>query len=98
MKIQGTRPEGAPFEPISPAVSISNLLVRAPNFKPVQRIDARRITPANLDSLGSVIKDHVITKGLPLVLENWHLRSDWPKWHFNPEWLKENHGADRKFP
>ncbi|KAF3936487.1 hypothetical protein ABW19_dt0209290 [Dactylella cylindrospora] len=89
------RQEAAPFVPISPTINIPHLLSTTPNFKPVQRIDARRINPTNLESLQVMIHEHVVTKGIPLVIENWHLRPDWQKWVFNFDWLKGNHGADQ---
>ncbi|KAF3923298.1 hypothetical protein ABW21_db0202598 [Orbilia brochopaga] len=89
------RQEAAPFVPISPTIDIPLLVSSTPNFKPIQRIDARRINANNIESLQTMIHEHVVTKGIPLVIENWHLRSDWPKWVFNVEWLKSNHGTDQ---
>ncbi|KAK6359533.1 hypothetical protein TWF696_000687 [Orbilia brochopaga] len=89
------RQEAAPFVPISPTIDIPLLVSSTPNFKPIQRIDARRINANNIESLQAMIHEHVVTKGIPLVIENWHLRSDWPKWIFNVEWLKSNHGTDQ---
>src|SRR4051812_913787 len=90
------RQGAAPFVPISPTINITHLLSTTPNFKPVQRIDARHINALNVESLEAMIHEHVVSNGLPLVIENWHLRDDWPKWAFNMEWLKQNHSTDRK--
>jgi len=89
--------QSAPFEPLSPSINIPQLLSTTPNFKPVNRIDAKNINSSNIAQLQTLIQEHVVKKGLPLVLENWHLRADWPKWIFNPDWLKENHGQDRTY-
>ncbi|KAK6535222.1 hypothetical protein TWF694_001690 [Orbilia ellipsospora] len=89
------RQEAAPFVPISPTVNIPLLVSSTPNFQSVQRVDARRINHTNIESLQAMIHEHVVVKGIPLVLENWHLRSDWPKWVFNLDWLQKNHGTDQ---
>ncbi|KAK6351796.1 hypothetical protein TWF718_004941 [Orbilia javanica] len=89
------RQEAAPFVPINPTVNIPLLVSSTPNFKSVQRIDARRINPTNIESLQAMIHEHVVLRGIPIVIENWHLRSDWPKWIFSVDWLKSNHGADQ---
>ncbi|EPS42994.1 hypothetical protein H072_3024 [Dactylellina haptotyla CBS 200.50] len=93
--VMAPRQEAAPFVPISPTINIPMLVSSTPNFKPVQRVDARRINPTNIESLQEMIHEHVVLKGIPLVLENWHLRSDWQKRVFNFDWLKSNHGADQ---
>ncbi|KAK6338328.1 hypothetical protein TWF730_002391 [Orbilia blumenaviensis] len=89
------RQEAAPFVPISPTINIPLLVSSTPNFKSVQRIDARRINPTNIESLQAMIHEHVVLRGIPIVIENWHLRSDWPKWIFSVDWLKSNHGNDQ---
>ncbi|KAK6517350.1 hypothetical protein TWF281_004006 [Arthrobotrys megalospora] len=89
------RQEAAPFVPISPTINIPLLVSSTPNFKSVQRIDARRINATNVESLHAMIHEHVVLRGIPIVIENWHLRSDWPKWIFSVDWLKSNHGADQ---
>ncbi|KAK6510063.1 hypothetical protein TWF481_004776 [Arthrobotrys musiformis] len=89
------RQEAAPFVPISPLANIPLLVSSTPNFKSVQRIDARRINPTNIESLQAMIHEHVVLRGIPIVIENWHLRSDWPKWIFSVDWLKSNHGTDQ---
>ncbi|KAF3907225.1 hypothetical protein ABW20_dc0101962 [Dactylellina cionopaga] len=89
------RQGAASFVPISPTLDIPLLISSTPNFKSVQRVDARRINPTNIESLQSMIHEHVVVKGIPLIIENWHLRSDWQKWVFNVDWLKSNHGSDQ---
>ncbi|KAF3126079.1 hypothetical protein TWF569_000640 [Orbilia oligospora] len=89
------RQGAAPFVPISPTINIPLLVSSTPNFKSVQRIDARRINPTSIESLQAMIHEHVVLRGIPIVIENWHLRSDWPKWMFSVDWLKSNHGADQ---
>ncbi|RVD81269.1 uncharacterized protein DFL_009138 [Arthrobotrys flagrans] len=89
------RQEAAPFVPISPTINIPLLVSSTPNFKSVQRIDARRINPTNIESLQAMIHEHVVLRGIPIVIENWHLRSDWPKWIFSIDWLRSNHGTDQ---
>lgn len=88
--------ERAGFEPIPPNVDIPALIEQTPNFKELRRLDAREITPEHQESIDRDVYETVIVKGLPLVIENWHLRRDWPRWIFNTEWLRENHGRDRK--
>lgn len=87
----------APFQPISPSLDIDELVKSCPNFHKVERVDARTISDETLEPLRQLIQAHVIDGGKPLVLDNWHDRPDWPKWIFNPDWLKRNHGLDGLF-
>lgn len=87
----------APFEPIAPDLDVDNLISGCSNFHAVERVDARTITDETMEPLRQLIQAHVIEGGKPLVLENWHQRSDWPRWIFNPDWLKGNHGTEGLF-
>ncbi|RPB28392.1 hypothetical protein L211DRAFT_777647 [Terfezia boudieri ATCC MYA-4762] len=89
------RPERAEFKPLSPDIDILHLIQSTPNFEHVTRIDARNVNSDTMSDVEGYIHDHVIKKGLPLVIENWHLRSDWSSWIFNVQWLIQNHGQDR---
>ncbi|KAF8474799.1 hypothetical protein BDZ91DRAFT_770159 [Kalaharituber pfeilii] len=88
------RPERAEFKPLPPDLDIPYLIKSTKNFRPVVCIDARNINPSTMSEVEEYIQDHVIRKGLPLVIENWHLRPDWSSWIFNLQWLIENHGPD----
>lgn len=87
----------APFEPIAPDLDVDNLISGCSNFHAVERVDARTITEETMEPLRQLIQAHVIEGGKPLVLENWHQRSDWPRWIFNPDWLRGNHGMEGSF-
>lgn len=87
----------APFEPIAPDLDVDNLISGCSNFHAVERVDARTITEETIEPLRQLIQAHVIEGGKPLVLENWHQRSDWPRWIFNPDWLRGNHGTEGLF-
>lgn len=87
----------AQFLAIPPDLDISKLISRCSNFHAVERVDARTITDETMEALRQLIQAHVIEGGKPLVLENWHQRSDWPRWIFNPDWLKKNHGTEGLF-
>ncbi|KAL7267901.1 hypothetical protein RUND412_009496 [Rhizina undulata] len=87
-------PERAGFKPIPPDLDITELIANTPNFQLVQRVDARSIDESTLGDLKELIQSHLIEQGLPLVIENWHLREDWPMRLFNPEWLQKTHGTD----
>lgn len=87
----------APFEPIAPGLDVDQLISDCSNFHAVERVDARTITDETMEPLRQLIQAHVIEGGKPLVLENWHQRSDWPRWIFNPDWLKGNHGTEGLF-
>lgn len=89
------RPERAEFKPLPPDLNIPHLIQSTPNFEHVIRIDARNINSSTIPDVEAYVHDHVIKKGLPLVIENWHLRSDFPSWIFCVQWLIENHGPDR---
>lgn len=92
------RPERAEFKALPPDLDIPYLIQSTPNFEDVTRIDARNINSDTMPDVEAYIHDHVIKKGLPLVIENWHRRSDWSSWIFNLQWLVQNHGQDREFP
>ena len=87
-----------PFLPIPPNFKVDELLNRPnSNFMPVNRISATSINKLNAAALDHLIYQELIINGRPLVIEDWHLRSDWPKHILNTRWLLNNHGHDRKF-
>ncbi|ODQ54273.1 hypothetical protein SAICODRAFT_78591 [Saitoella complicata NRRL Y-17804] len=59
----------------------------------VKRVDARK--PER--ELEQLIHDVVVVAGVPLVIENWHLREDFPKEMLSMQYLKNNLG-DMKIP
>ena len=89
------RPTSAKFTALPPDLNVEELIRTTPNFDNVTRMDARNITASTMGTAEEYIYQQVIVKGLPLVITNWHLRSDWPSWIFNKDWLMENHGQAR---
>lgn len=88
--------EKAKMTYLPPDLDVDALVADTPNFKAIPRLDATQFeTKESFASLEDLIQQHVISGGTPLVIENWHKRSDWPWYIFNPQWLKDNHGADR---
>lgn len=85
----------ASFVPIDPDIDVDQLIRDNPNFAALPRVDARALNDnETLRGLEALIQQKVIEEGMPLVIENWHLRTDWPSWMFNDKWLMENHGRD----
>lgn len=83
----------AGFTPIPPDIDVDGLIRDTSNFKSITRIDAvSLVTDQDFEYVRDLIQTQVIDRGIPLVIENWHLRKDWPKWILNTRWLKENHG------
>lgn len=71
--------------------TFQGLLNRGPRFRPVRRLDATKNT--NLD-LARVQSENT---ELPLVIGNFHKRSDWPTEIFDLGWLRD-HGPSSKSP
>jgi hypothetical protein len=83
---------------IPPDLDVDALIAEASNFEPVPRLDATQYTTEeSMKELEAIIKRHVVKEGTPLVITNWHKRSDWPWLIFSTQWLHENHGKDRKY-
>lgn len=82
---------------LPPDLDVDALVANTPNFKTIPRLDATQFeTKESFAGLEDLVQQHVISGGTPLVIENWHKRSDWPWYIFTPQWLKDNHGADRE--
>ncbi|KAI5816214.1 hypothetical protein BZA77DRAFT_333734 [Pyronema omphalodes] len=80
---------------IPPDLDVDALIAETSNFQPVPRLDATQYTTAeSMKELEAIIKRNVIEDGTPLVITNWHKRSDWPWLVFSTQWLQENHGKD----
>jgi|SRR5579862_2275959 len=85
------------FTPITSDIDVAHLVRTTPNFHWVHREDARLHTSPFV-KLNQIIYATTIEQGLPIVLDNWHLRQDWPSAVFSREWLGREHGDDRMFP
>ena len=84
---------------LPPDLDLEALILQTPNFKTLPRLDATQLVGQDaFEALAMYVQQHVIDAGLPLVIEKWHERPDWPHYMFNPDWLKQNHGRDRKYP
>jgi len=81
------------FTPIPSDVDIPHLVHSTPNFQWVHREDAR-LHAAPYQALNQIIHAVTIEQGLPIVVDNWHLRQDWPAQVFSKEWLKREHGDE----
>jgi len=79
------------FTPIPPDVDIANLVNKTPNFQWAHREDAR-LHAAPYDKLTRTIHTVALEQGLPLVVDNWHLRNDWNAALFSQEWLEREYG------
>ncbi|BFZ59827.1 hypothetical protein YB2330_000848 [Saitoella coloradoensis] len=73
--------------------NVDEVVLDNDNFEWVKRIDARK--PER--ELEQLIHDVVVVAGVPLVIENWHLREDFPKEMLSMQYLKNNLG-DMKIP
>lgn len=68
--------------------SLDGLLASGPRFKRVPRISAT----SGLNELFLKIVEHE-NKGIPLIIEGWQDRPEWPQNLFDLDWLKETHGS-----
>jgi hypothetical protein len=68
------------------------LLSSSPNFYPVHRVKAS-LPP---DELSAIIEDHEY-RGIPLIIEEWHLQDGWNAGAHSPSWLAENCTARKSF-
>jgi hypothetical protein len=82
------------FTPIPQDIDIPALVHATPNFHWTHREDAR-LHSAPFNSLHQIIHAVTIEQGLPIVVDNWHLRQDWNAQVLSPEWLLRQHGDDR---
>lgn len=67
-----------------------SILGVSPNFKPVPRVSASEST----EVISKAIADYE-HKGIPLILEGWHLKAGWKSEIHTPRWLAERF-KDRK--
>lgn len=81
------------FTPIPPDVHIPTLVHSTPNFHWAHREDAR-LHSSPFPKLNQIIHTVTIEQGLPIVVDNWHLRNDWNGALFSKEWLDREHGED----
>ena len=81
------------FTPIPPNVDIPALVHSTPNFHWAHREDAR-LHSSPFHKLQQIIHSVTIEQGLPIVVDNWHLRQDWNASLFSKEWLVREHGND----
>jgi hypothetical protein len=84
------------FTPIPPDLDIACLVAETPNFHWCLREDVRSHA-APFQKLNQIIRVQTIEKGTPIVLENWHLRSDWNATLFSPRWLDHELGSNGSF-
>ena len=68
--------------------SLDVLVSSGSRFRRVPRISAT----LELSELLRQVLDHEVA-GIPLIIEGWETRSEWPKQLFDLNWLKVNHGA-----
>jgi len=85
------------FTPIPPDVDIPNLVHSTPNFQWCHREDAR-LHSHPFHKLNQIIHSVTIEQGLPIVVDNWHLRNDWNAALFSKEWLDRQHGRNGTHP
>jgi hypothetical protein len=85
------------FTPVPPSVDIPALVHATPNFHWASREDAR-LHSAPFHQLNQRIHAVTIEQGLPIVVDNWHLRNDWNAAVFSKEWLDREHGNDGNVP
>ncbi|KAH9951236.1 hypothetical protein B0H21DRAFT_685285 [Amylocystis lapponica] len=69
--------------------SLDGLLDKGEKFRHINRVSA--LGPA--EDVSRAIERHE-QDGIPLIIEGWHKRKDWPADIFNIQWLLKNHGDD----
>ena len=84
------------FTPIPPDIDIPRLVHTTPNFHWCHREDSR-LHAAPFHKLNQIIYTVTIEQGLPIVVDNWHLRNDWNGSMFSKEWLDRERGSDGMF-
>lgn len=88
------RPKAA-FEPIPPDFDINHLVESNEHFEWVTRVGYDIIANQSPDQLEKLVRYHVISKGLPLIIDGYSERLD--PWIFTPKWLRDNHGESSKY-
>ena len=96
--MSGPKPLFKPrFTPIPPDIDIPRLVHTTPNFHWCHREDSR-LHAAPYHKLNQIVYSATIEQGLPIVVDNWHLRNDWNGSLFSKEWLDREHGSDGNIP
>jgi hypothetical protein len=81
------------FTPVPPDLDIRALVNTTPNFQWTHREDARHHA-APCHTLSQTIRAFTVDQGLPIVVDNWHLRNDWNAALLSCEWLEKKYGDD----
>ena len=84
------------FTPIPPDIDVPNLVHSQPNFHWCHREDAR-LHSFPFHKLNQIIHAITIEQGLPIVVDNWHLRNDWNCPLFSKGWLDREYGDQGRF-
>jgi len=79
--------------PIPPTLDIPALVHSTPNFQWAHREDSR-LHAAPYSQLNRIVAAVTLEQGLPIVVDNWHLRSDWNAVLFSHEWLERQYGDE----
>lgn len=72
--------------------NIEDLLAFAENFEDAPRVDISTMQDSEIEKL---VQDHE-ERGIPVVLEGWHLRDGWQQALFTPEWLKKPENVSQR--
>lgn len=83
--LEGLNTEGEPQpsrRPTSLNWTLDSLLSIATNFAPVARVSAS----LPREKLADIISHHE-HKGIPLIVEGWHLKEGWDSELLSPDWL-----------
>jgi hypothetical protein len=81
------------FTPIPPHVDIPAVVNSTPNFQWAHREDSR-LHAAPYHQLNRIVGAVTLEQGLPIVVDNWHLRGDWNAAVFSHEWLERQYGDE----
>jgi len=81
------------FTPIPPEVDIHAIVRETPNFRWAPREDSR-LHSAPFHKLSQIVHSVTVDQGIPIVVDNWHLRHDWNPSLFSQEWLTRTHGKE----
>lgn len=73
-----------PSKPTTAEWTFSSLLSVSSNFKPVDRVSAS----ASAEEISKLVADYE-HRGIPLILEGWHLKEGWKSEIHTPHWLAE---------
>src|SRR5271163_2955866 len=83
------------FTPIPPDLDIHALVRETTNFQWAPREDSR-LHSAPFHKLSQIVHSVTVDQGIPIVVDNWHLRHDWNPSLFSQEWLNRTHGKEGK--